>query len=122
MSQSWRRLSDHKPFGLELLHCGSKQPLAQLSLWGLSCWFSSLAKGHYSTFTPPEQTLTFTVLPPNNTMQNTPVPFGKQTGINKLVSEFLSGSVPRTPHTGEHLGAAGGRGTPAPSLKNGNEE
>lgn len=37
MSQSRKRLPEHKPFGLELLHCGSKQPLARLTLWGLSC-------------------------------------------------------------------------------------
>lgn len=77
----------------------------------------SLAKGHYSTFATPEETLAVTVLPPNNTMQNTPVPFRKQTGISKLASEFQSGARPTHPHTREHLGSVGGRGTPAPSLK-----
>lgn len=37
------------------------------------------------------------MLPPNNTTQNTPVPFGKQTAISKPVGEFQSGPVPRSP-------------------------
>lgn len=83
---------------------------------GLSCCSIGKTLISKGSLQPVYNCAFFTALPPNNTMQNTQVLFGKQTSISKPVGEFQSGARPTHPHTGEHLGLLV-QGTPAPFLK-----